>query len=118
MPMRNCNVSLPKAALITVLFLVSTLITPLEKRLSKYKGDLQMKMSLRFTVSGVLALIMGAACFGQHYTQTNLVSNASGVAPVTDPLGEYPVAPAARGGSLTMRRASVRFTTAQEPSSP
>src|SRR5713101_183381 len=44
-----------------------------------------MKMSLRFTASGVLALIMGAACFGQHYTQTNLVSNASGVAPVTDP---------------------------------
>jgi len=44
-----------------------------------------MKMSLRFTVSGVLALIMGAACFGQHYTQTNLVSNESGVAPVTDP---------------------------------
>jgi|SRR6267142_2883291 len=44
-----------------------------------------MKMSLRFTVSGVLALIMGAACFGQHYTQTNLVSNVSGVAPVADP---------------------------------
>src|SRR6267154_372507 len=44
-----------------------------------------MKMSQRFTVSGVLALIMGAACFGQHYTQTNLVSNVSGVAPVTDP---------------------------------
>ena len=44
-----------------------------------------MKMSLRFTVSGVLALIIGAACFGQHYTQTNLVSNVSGVAPVTDP---------------------------------
>jgi uncharacterized protein (TIGR03118 family) len=44
-----------------------------------------MKMSVRFTVSGVVALIMGAACFGQHYTQTNLVSNASGVAPVTDP---------------------------------
>jgi uncharacterized protein (TIGR03118 family) len=44
-----------------------------------------MKMSLRFTASAVLALIMGAACFGQHYTQTNLVSNTSGVAPVTDP---------------------------------
>jgi uncharacterized protein (TIGR03118 family) len=44
-----------------------------------------MKMSLRLTVSGVLAMIMGAACFGQHYTQTNLVSNESGVAPVTDP---------------------------------
>jgi uncharacterized protein (TIGR03118 family) len=49
------------------------------------KENCQMKMSLRFTVSGVLALIMGAACFGQHYTQTNLVSNESGVAPVTDP---------------------------------
>ncbi len=44
-----------------------------------------MKMSQRFAVSGVLALIMGAACFGQHYTQTNLVSNESGAAPVTDP---------------------------------
>jgi len=44
-----------------------------------------MKMSLRFTVSGVLSMIMGAVCFGQHYTQTNLVSNESGVAPVTDP---------------------------------
>ncbi len=44
-----------------------------------------MKMSVRFSVSGVLALIMGAACFGQHYTQTNLVSNEAGVAPVTDP---------------------------------
>src|SRR6202047_4459701 len=44
-----------------------------------------MKMSLRLTVSAALALIMEAACFGQNYTQTNLVSNASGVAPVTDP---------------------------------
>jgi uncharacterized protein (TIGR03118 family) len=44
-----------------------------------------MKMSVRFTVSGVLALIMGAACFGQHYSQTNLVSSEAGVAPVTDP---------------------------------
>src|SRR5712672_637500 len=44
-----------------------------------------MMMSLRFTASAVLALITGAACFGQYYTQTNLVSNASGVAPVTDP---------------------------------
>jgi len=44
-----------------------------------------MKMSVRFTVSGLVALIMGAACFGQHYTQTNLVSSEAGVAPVTDP---------------------------------
>src|SRR3984893_1200314 len=44
-----------------------------------------MKISLRLAISAVLALIMGAGCFGQHYTQTNLVSNESGVAPVTDP---------------------------------
>src|SRR5882762_564920 len=44
-----------------------------------------MKMSLRFTAGALLALTMQAACFGQHYTQTNLVSNVSGVAPVTDP---------------------------------
>jgi uncharacterized protein (TIGR03118 family) len=44
-----------------------------------------MKMSLRFTAGAILALNMGATCFGQHYTQTNLISNAAGVAPVTDP---------------------------------
>src|ERR1700719_5040082 len=44
-----------------------------------------MKMFVRFSVSGVLALIIGAACFGQHYTQTNLAYNVSGEAPVTDP---------------------------------
>jgi uncharacterized protein (TIGR03118 family) len=44
-----------------------------------------MKMSLRFTAGAVLALNVGAACFGQHYTQTNLVSNTAGVAPVSDP---------------------------------
>src|SRR6266446_397266 len=46
---------------------------------------LHLQVSLRFTVSGLVALIMGAACFGQHYTQTNLVSSEAGVAPVTDP---------------------------------
>jgi uncharacterized protein (TIGR03118 family) len=44
-----------------------------------------MKTVLRFAGSTALTLIMGAGCFGQHYTQTNLVSNESGVAPVTDP---------------------------------
>jgi len=29
--------------------------------------------------------IAGVACFGQHYNQTNLVSNTVGVAPVTGP---------------------------------
>src|SRR6266481_469380 len=44
-----------------------------------------MKRLLRFAASAALALITGTVCFGQHYTQTNLVSNTSGVAPVTDP---------------------------------
>ena len=43
------------------------------------------RMLLRSTASTTVALIMGAVCFGQHYTQTNLVSSTSGVAPVTDP---------------------------------
>jgi uncharacterized protein (TIGR03118 family) len=43
------------------------------------------KMLLRFTTSTAVVLITGAVCFGQHYTQTNLVSSTSGVAPVTDP---------------------------------
>jgi uncharacterized protein (TIGR03118 family) len=49
------------------------------------KGDWNMKTLLRFVVGAALTLITGAVCFGQHYTQTNLVSNTSGVAPVTDP---------------------------------
>ena len=44
-----------------------------------------MKMSLRFTAGALLVLTMQAVCFAQHYTQTNLVSNTPGVAPVTDP---------------------------------
>jgi uncharacterized protein (TIGR03118 family) len=34
--------------------------------------------------SAAIALCAGTAAFGQHYKQTNLVSNTSGVAPVTD----------------------------------
>jgi uncharacterized protein (TIGR03118 family) len=44
-----------------------------------------MKTLTRFCASTAWALIMGATCFAQHYTQTNLVSNTAGVAPVTDP---------------------------------
>src|SRR5258708_18117597 len=44
-----------------------------------------MKMPLHFTGSTALALIMGTACFGQHYRRINLVSNTAGVARVTDP---------------------------------
>jgi len=67
----------------TIFYVISGPNNPAYEICSKYKGDLQMKMSQRFAASGVLALIMGAACFGQHYTQTNLVSSESGVAPVT-----------------------------------
>jgi len=44
-----------------------------------------MKTLLRIGASTALALFLAAVCFGQHYTQTNLVSNASGGAPVSDP---------------------------------
>jgi len=44
-----------------------------------------MKTFLRLTLSSTVAFSLGAVSFGQHYTQTNLVSNVSGVAPVTDP---------------------------------
>jgi uncharacterized protein (TIGR03118 family) len=44
-----------------------------------------MKTLLRLAASTVLPLFMGTVCFGQHYTQSNLVSNTLGVAPVTDP---------------------------------
>jgi uncharacterized protein (TIGR03118 family) len=44
-----------------------------------------MKTSVRFGTIAALTLTMGAACFGQQYTQTNLVSNTSGAAFVTDP---------------------------------
>ena len=43
-----------------------------------------MKILVRFGTIAALTMIMGAVCFGQHYTQTNLVSSTSGVAPVTD----------------------------------
>lgn len=43
-----------------------------------------MKPLLRLAGTA-LTLSMGAVSFGQSYTQTNLVSNISGVAPVTDP---------------------------------
>jgi uncharacterized protein (TIGR03118 family) len=44
-----------------------------------------MKTLLRIAASVSLALSMVAVAFGQHYTQTNLVSNTSGIAEITDP---------------------------------
>jgi uncharacterized protein (TIGR03118 family) len=44
-----------------------------------------MKLSLRVGTTAALSLVLGAASYAQNYKQTNLVSNTSGVAPVTDP---------------------------------
>ena len=44
-----------------------------------------MKTLLRLAASASLALSIEAVAFGQHYVQTNLVSNTEGVAKVTDP---------------------------------
>src|SRR5258706_12224808 len=44
-----------------------------------------MKTLVRFGTVAAFTLMMAAVCFGQHYTQTNLVSSTSGIAPVTDP---------------------------------
>jgi uncharacterized protein (TIGR03118 family) len=44
-----------------------------------------VKRFLRFAASAALALITGTVCFGQHYNQSNLVSNTSGIVPVSDP---------------------------------
>jgi hypothetical protein len=44
-----------------------------------------MRTLVRLCARTACALIMSATGFAQHYTQTNLVSNTSGVAPVTDP---------------------------------
>jgi uncharacterized protein (TIGR03118 family) len=44
-----------------------------------------MKTFLRLAASTTMALSMGAVASAQHYTQTNLVANTPGIAPVTDP---------------------------------
>ena len=44
-----------------------------------------MKTLARFTAGAVMALSIASVCFAQHYKQTELVSNTSGVAPGTDP---------------------------------
>jgi hypothetical protein len=44
-----------------------------------------MKTLLYLVVNAWLAFTVGGVALAQHYTQTDLVSNKSGVAPVTDP---------------------------------
>lgn len=43
-----------------------------------------MKTLARFTAGAAMALAITSVCFAQRYKQTDLVSNMSGVAPVTD----------------------------------
>jgi hypothetical protein len=52
---------------------------------SKLLEVLYMRTLLRLAASTLVTLSAGAVAFGQHYTQTNIVSNAEGVAPATDP---------------------------------
>jgi uncharacterized protein (TIGR03118 family) len=49
------------------------------------KEILQMRTLFRFAAGTAVALTMSFACFGQHYKQTDLVSNTSGSASVPDP---------------------------------
>jgi len=44
-----------------------------------------MRTLFRFAAGAAVVSTMSFACFGQHYKQTDLVSNTSGLAPVTDP---------------------------------
>ncbi len=61
-----------------------------------------MKTLARFGTAAALSMLLGTVCFGQHYTQTNLVSYADGAARVTDPQlinpGACPGAPEVRVG--------------------
>jgi hypothetical protein len=83
-----------------------SIATSRERVFKKHKGALPMKkILLRFTTSTAVVLIMGGVCFGQHYNQTNLVSNTSGVAPVTDPQLVNPWAGAPAMPSEIARRA-------------
>jgi hypothetical protein len=43
-----------------------------------------MIMFRHIAISTTMALSLGTLSFGQHYTQTNLQANASGVAEATD----------------------------------
>jgi len=49
------------------------------------KEILQMRTLFRFATEVAVALTMSLGCFGQHYKQTDLVSNTLGSVPVADP---------------------------------
>jgi len=81
-----------------------------------------MKTLWRFAATTTLNLILGAACFAQHYTQTNLVANTARVAPVTDPQLVNPWGLARNSGrpgwvSDNATDLSTLYTTPPEPSS-
>jgi len=65
-----------------------------------------MKTVLRIAFIMAFVLSIGAAAFAQHYKQTNLVSNTSGVAEVTDPLRDCSMVqanPGLRPGLISAR---------------
>jgi uncharacterized protein (TIGR03118 family) len=55
------------------------------RRIIKQKGNSWMKILIRSGASTALVLFLTSVCFGQHYNQSNLVSNTAGAASVTDP---------------------------------
>ena len=81
-----------------------------------------MNMFRRIALSTTMALSLGTLSFGQHYTQTNLQANASGVAEARTRSWSIPGAchalPVAPGGLQTMRQESLPCTTAQDRNNP
>jgi hypothetical protein len=79
------------------------------------------KIVLRGASVMALVLSMGVASFGQHYTQTNLVSNSAGSAPATDPQlvnpWAFPEVRAPFGGYLTAVSAELTKGTHNRPDS-
>ena len=67
-----------------------------------------MRAVRHFTLSMALHLILGAACFAQHHTQTNLVSSTAEVAPLT---ASELITPSTSTITVSPKRAAVTVTT-------
>jgi hypothetical protein len=67
-----------------------------------------MRPVRHFTLSMAFHIILGAACFAQHHTQTNIISNPAGVAPVT---ASELSTPGTSAINVSPKRAAVTVTT-------
>src|ERR1700735_1189667 len=67
-----------------------------------------MRSVRHVTLSMALHMILGAACFAQHHTQTNIISNSAGVAPVT---ASELTTPSTSTITVAPKRAAVTVTT-------